>query len=154
MENNYYCYILRSTNPNFKTCTYNGATVDLYKRLRQHNGLIGGGAKATAGKGLWEYYAVITGFETWNEALSCEWKIKHPTGTRLRPKKYSGIEGRINSLNIVLNLDTWTSNSQGLNSLKEYTLYLADDVKHIINVKNIKPNVKIKNISEINYIAI
>jgi structure-specific endonuclease subunit SLX1 len=147
--NNFYCYILRSTNPNFSSCTYNGSTTNLARRLRQHNGLIGGGAKATSGKGVWEYYAILTGFETWNEALSCEWKIKHPTGKKLRPKMYSGVEGRIQSLNLILNLNTWTSKSTGLESGREYTLHLADDVSHIVHNVNIKPNIKIKKIDEL-----
>lgn len=148
---NWYCYILRSLNPLYLNNTYNGSTNNLTRRLRQHNGQIGGGAKATHNKGLWEYYAVLTGFETHNEALSCEWKIKHPTGKKLRPKKFCGITGRIDSLNIVLSLDTWTSNSDGLSSGREYTLYLANDVFDIVKKDNIKNNIIIKKLDELNY---
>jgi structure-specific endonuclease subunit SLX1 len=145
----WYCYILRSTNPLYPSQTYNGSTNDLTRRLRQHNGQIGGGAKATCNKGPWEPYAVLTGFDTHNEALSCEWKIKHPTGKKLRPKKYSGITGRIDALNLVLSLDTWTSKSTGLNSGKEYILYLANDVFNIIKKDNIKNNVKVIDIAKL-----
>lgn len=147
----WYCYILRSVNSLYLNNTYNGSTNDLKRRLRQHNGFIGGGAKATHNKGPWEIYAVLTGFETHNEALSCEWKIKHPTGKKLRPKKYCGIHGRIDALNIILSLDTWTNNSIGLSSGKDYTLYLANDVIDIVKKNNIKSNVKIVNIDNLIY---
>lgn len=146
---NWYCYILRTNNPLYSNSTYNGSTNDLNRRLRQHNGQIGGGAKATCNKGQWEYYAILTGFETHNEALSCEWKIKHPTGKKLRPKKYSGINGRIDALNLVLSLDNWTNNSSGLSSGREYTLYLANDVFNIIKKDVIKNNVIIKSLDEL-----
>lgn len=145
----WYCYILRSINPFFDNQTYNGSTNNLVRRLRQHNEQIGGGAKATSNKGPWEYYAVLTGFSTHNEALSCEWKIKHPTGKKLRPKKYCGILGRIDALNIVLGLDKWTSKSEGLDSGKPYTLYLANDVIDIVKIPNIKNNVTIKSLDEL-----
>jgi predicted GIY-YIG superfamily endonuclease len=145
----WYCYILRTINPFFENYTYNGSTNDLKRRLRQHNGQIGGGAKATFNKGPWEYYAILTGFATHNEALSCEWKIKHPTGKKLRPKKYCGVFGRIDALNLVLSLDKWTSKSEGLDSGREYTLYLANDVCDIIKKENIKSNILIKSIDEI-----
>ena len=148
----WYCYILRSTNPLFSNLTYNGSTNNLIRRLRQHNGQIGGGAKATQDKGPWEYYAILTGFEDHNEALSCEWKIKHPTGKKLRPKKYCGVLGRIESLNIILSLDNWTSKSTGLISENEYILYLANDVFNIINKNNIKKNVIIKSMDDLDII--
>lgn len=148
----WYCYILRSTNPLFSNLTYNGSTNNLIRRLRQHNGQIGGGAKATHDKGPWEYYAILTGFEDHNEALSCEWKIKHPTGKKLRPKKYCGVLGRIESLNIILSLDNWTSKSTGLISENEYILYLANDVFNIINKNNIKKNVIIKSMDDLDII--
>jgi structure-specific endonuclease subunit SLX1 len=150
-KNSWYCYILRTINSFYENYTYNGSTNDLTRRLRQHNGQIGGGAKATANKGPWEYYAILTGFDTHNEALSCEWRIKHPTGKRLRPKKYCGVNGRIEALNLVLNLEKWTNNSTGLESGKKYTLYLANDIINIIKSNEIKENIIIKSIDELFY---
>lgn len=151
MTENWYCYILRTINPFYDNCTYNGSTNNLTRRLRQHNGQIGGGAKATSNKGPWEYYAILTGFENHNETLSCEWRIKHPTGKKLRPKKYCGILGRIESLNLVLNLEKWTNKSTGLESGKQYTLYLANDIFDIIKINNIKSNVIVKSIDDLVY---
>jgi predicted GIY-YIG superfamily endonuclease len=57
--------------------TYIGATLDLNRRLRQHNGEIVGGAKATAKKkGQWERVLAIHGFPDQRSALKFEWRWK------------------------------------------------------------------------------
>ena len=43
----YFCYILRSENQKYQNETYIGFTDDPIHRIRQHNGLIKGGAKFT-----------------------------------------------------------------------------------------------------------
>lgn len=149
MENKYYCYILKSNNPLYKNITYNGSTNNLKRRIRQHNEEIKGGAKATRGKGPWEFYAILEGFENKIEALCCEWRIKHPTNTR-RPKQYCGVIGRIKSLNLVLSLDKWTNNSIGLeNKNKIYKLYIQEEYKNIIEKDNIKNNIEIIDINNL-----
>jgi len=64
-----YVYLLVSTFG----CTYIGATVNLTRRLRQHNKEISGGAKATGikvAKGeLWIRAAHVSGFPDWQAAL-------------------------------------------------------------------------------------
>ena len=84
-----------------KTKTYIGYTNNPDKRLRQHNGEISGGAKSTRGN-KWEIMCLISGFENINSAMSLEYKLKHPNGTRRNISKYSGIQGKINTLNKVL----------------------------------------------------
>ena len=44
MDKNYFVYLLKSTNGS----TYIGATVNLDRRLRQHNGELVGGAISTS----------------------------------------------------------------------------------------------------------
>ena len=146
LTNKYYCYIIRSTNENFKNSTYNGSTNNLSRRLRQHNGEISGGAKATRSKGPWVYIAIWEGFHTHNEALSCEWRIKHPTNSRIRPSKYNGINGRINSLNLLINLDCWTKNSIGMGLMisNQYNLYIDKNLIELIDKNNKKSNLEIK----------
>ena len=57
--------------------TYIGATVDGDRRLRQHNGELVGGAKATHKRPLgWYRVCYVRGFSTWNAALSFEWHWK------------------------------------------------------------------------------
>ena len=55
--------------------TYIGATIDVNRRLRQHNKEIKGGAKYTK-HGQWTIIAYVSGFPTWKEALKFEWKWK------------------------------------------------------------------------------
>lgn len=147
----YYCYIIRSTNLNFINSTYNGSTNNLTRRLRQHNGEIVGGAKATKGKGHWVYIAIWEGFKTHKEALSCEWKIKHPTNARIRPSQFNGVGGRIKSLNLLTGLDCWTGKSSGMESGLEYILYLEPDLIELIDLDKKKTNLKIKKIYELVY---
>jgi structure-specific endonuclease subunit SLX1 len=71
-----FVYLLVSTTGN----TYVGATVDLDRRLRQHNKEIKGGAHATSmkvAKGeVWTRAAHVSGFPDWQAALQFEWRWK------------------------------------------------------------------------------
>ena len=73
-----YVYLLRSLDGRQ---TYVGATVDLTRRLRQHNGELVGGAKYTTSKGKdqWVRIGYVSGFPTWNAALQFEWRWKQLT---------------------------------------------------------------------------
>lgn len=97
------CYVLfNATN----AATYNGYTVDVRRRLRQHNGELAGGARATSrevARGVtWQLLCVVTSpvFDK-HTALSFEWHVKRPTGARRRPPAFSGPLGRLNSLRLV-----------------------------------------------------
>ena len=106
----WYCYILRNKLPQFQNNTYNGSTNNPPRRLRQHNEEIKGGARATHGKGGgWEFCAMLSGFPDHINALSCEWRMKCPSGKPgKRESKYQGVRGRISSLNEILPLHRWT----------------------------------------------
>jgi len=84
----WYCYLLVSDNK-----TYVGATINPDRRLRQHNGEISGGAKATRGH-VWERKALVGPFENDHDALSFEWHWKRNS------KKYKGaaLERRMKAL--------------------------------------------------------
>jgi predicted GIY-YIG superfamily endonuclease len=152
----YFCYILRNTDDKYKKLTYNGYTTDPFNRLRCHNGEICGGAKYTHNKGIWEIYVLLTGFKDNHNALSCEWRIKHPTNSRIRPKKYCGIEGRVKSLNEILLLNKWTSKCQYENNKCNYTLYIVEDMAKYIDESIIPANIKIIKVPKIdeNYVKI
>jgi len=106
---NQYVYILREKNGRK---TYVGYTIDLKRRLRQHNGEIKGGAKSTAGRN-WEFAGYFTGFPDPKSALQCEWKIKHPS-----KKIGNGMKGRLNSLKEIFYLDKLTANSMPVKDLQ------------------------------------
>lgn len=69
MDKTYYVYLLQNISNNR---TYLGVTNNLKKCIRQHNGILRGGARYTrAFNGCWEYYLTI-GNLTKCEALSIE----------------------------------------------------------------------------------
>ena len=58
--------------------TYIGATMNIDKRLQQHNGILRGGARATSKRpGQWHRICYVKGFPHWKLALSFEWHWKH-----------------------------------------------------------------------------
>jgi len=60
--------------------TYVGATVDLDRRLRQHNKEIKGGAHATGARtNEWRRICYATGFPDWSSTLQFEWRLKQLT---------------------------------------------------------------------------
>jgi predicted GIY-YIG superfamily endonuclease len=137
------CYIIANNGNK----TYNGYTNNFPRRLRQHNGELVGGAKATSVcRGEWKPIAIITGFADNHEALSCEWRIKHPTNERRRPAKYNGLHGRIKSLNIILRLLFWTSKGTGISSGKPYVCYVREDLRRLLDETDLPKNVKIRTL--------
>lgn len=88
-------------------CTYAGVSPDPFRRLRQHNGEIVGGAKYTTSKGPgWTHVCIITGFKTKIQVLQFEWAVKHEP-----PRGAGGFTNRIKKLFSVCNKDKWTSNA-------------------------------------------
>jgi predicted GIY-YIG superfamily endonuclease len=101
-------YLLESSDGT----TYVGATVDLERRLRQHNKEIKGGAHATGvkvAKGQnWRRVLYVSGFPDWSAALQFEWRFKQLS--RKRPEK-KPLERRIAALDQLLSLEKSTSNA-------------------------------------------
>jgi predicted GIY-YIG superfamily endonuclease len=74
----YHCYCLRSFDPKWPNKTYVGYTTNPYRRLRQHNGLVKGGAwKTKRGGRPWEFACIVQGFSTNIVALQFEWAWQH-----------------------------------------------------------------------------
>ena len=85
--------------------TYVGATVDLDHRLRQHNGEIKGGAKATSVcPGGWTRVAHIEGFADAAAALQFEWRWKQ-ISRKITDKKMRPLERRVLALQELLSLE-------------------------------------------------
>lgn len=146
----WYCYILRCIDEGKRNLTYNGSTNNIYKRLRQHNGQISGGAKATNGK-QWEVYSIIIGCVDHSHNLSLEWAIKHIEGSgkkHVRPAKYCGVAGRIKGLSRVLLLDKWTQQCTIENKTCNYTLYIVEEMLQYLDLDEIPDNIDIYTISK------
>ena len=126
---NWICYILKNTVDKYKNLTYNGATVNITRRLRQHNGEITGGAKFTRGRGNWEVYCIISGFKTKVAALQAEWRIKRVEGRR-RPRKYSGPNGRIDGVNKIFQLKQFTKNCVNCIADQHLSIFIMDEYSH------------------------
>ena len=76
-------YLLKSDNK-----SYIGYTNDFFKRWKQHNCILKGGAKYTTrnNKHPWEPICIIDGFICKKEAMRCEWKLKRARGYLNRVK--------------------------------------------------------------------
>ncbi len=97
--------------------TYVGATMDLNRRLRQHNKEIVGGARATGSKvargETWRRHCYVSGFPDWAAALQFEWRWKQisrkiqsvaPRSSRMPP-----VERRMLALDELLAMERPTS---------------------------------------------
>ena len=106
----FFVYFIESTNGS----TYIGATVNLDKRIRQHNKDIKGGATATSIKvnqgEAWTYVCYVENFPNWNEALKFEWRWKQ-ISRQIQKKnpKQNPREKRLEALDLLLKLDKPTS---------------------------------------------
>jgi structure-specific endonuclease subunit SLX1 len=101
-SNKFYCYMLYTDG-----ATYIGATVDVDRRLRQHNKEIKGGARRTGikvGQGLaWARSCYVT-LPDWRSALQFEWRWKQLGRTRFTHIK-NPIDRRLHSLHYLLSLE-------------------------------------------------
>ena len=118
----YLVYILKSDN-----YSYVGMTNDFFRRWRQHNKEIKGGAKCTSRRDVWYPICIIDGFQTMNEAMQCEWSLKH-----YMKKKFKGPRGRILRLTKLLERGIWTSKSPLIHG-QDLTIYIDDDYKQLLS---------------------
>lgn len=72
----WWVYVLISEKNSSKGHTYVGSTTDTSRRLRQHNGLIKGGAKSTAHKRPWVIGKIYGPYISRSEAFKAEIKLK------------------------------------------------------------------------------
>lgn len=105
-----YVYFIYSTNGS----TYIGATINIEKRIRQHNKIIKGGALATSIKvnngEIWKYYCYVENFPSWNEALKFEWRWKHLSRQiQKNDQNINPTEKRLKALEQLLKLERSTS---------------------------------------------
>jgi structure-specific endonuclease subunit SLX1 len=106
----FFVYLLESSS---KRATYVGATVNLERRLRQHNKELAGGAHATGAKvargETWHRTCHVTGFPTWQAALQFEWRFKQLTRREPSSAKQTPLERRQAALQKLLSFPQSTS---------------------------------------------
>jgi predicted GIY-YIG superfamily endonuclease len=102
-DSSYLVYLLHSTlNPRR---TYIGCTNNMVRRLRQHNGELVGGARATHNGRPWRVAITVTGFHDQRQALQFEWAWKHMRHGG------SGVDQRRTHLVRLMAKERWTSNA-------------------------------------------
>jgi structure-specific endonuclease subunit SLX1 len=130
-----YVYLLLAT-PN-RNATYVGATVDLERRLRQHNKEIKGGAVATTTRVIkgdtWIRAAYVQGFPDWQAALQFEWRWKQLS--RKLPTKMDPLTKRMMALKELLNLERPTTKAKAYSewSSNPEIIFGDDTAKEIYN---------------------
>lgn len=131
------CYCLVSETGK----TYVGFSTNVDRRLRQHNGELQGGAKATKG-GSWKRILTVTGFPTQQAALQFEWKWKHLS----RTSKGSAVERRCQALGVLLNSEQSTSNAVPFSMYETPLMILLDDpsVGPLLRDKEIRYGIQIE----------
>jgi len=77
LESNICCYLL--TEGDRGRLSYRGYTIDLVHRLRQHQGILAGGARYTKRFRQCRVLVYISGFTTKRSAQSFEWHTKRKT---------------------------------------------------------------------------
>lgn len=139
-ENEFYkVYVLYHI---YSNKTYVGSTNNLNRRIRQHNGILKGGAKYTTNSIInnlepeWKYLYYIKGFPDHQNALQAEWKLKNLQKKQIK----KGVEGRLKSLIEFSKLDFWTSNSIYNNSEFEYNVYINENYKYFFENKKLNNN--------------
>jgi len=138
MNNNcpYVVYVLRSLSSTHSRKTYVGCTKDRFRRLRQHNGEIQGGAKRTIVGRPWEMVCYFHGFPDKRTAYQLEYAIHHSgmkkttVRTRkgnLRKKEYldhryrgGGMTKRLELITLALQKPSFT-----LDAIPTYQLHLT-----------------------------
>jgi len=102
-----FVYLLESTDH----ATYIGSTVNLDRRLRQHNKEIKGGAHATGAKvakgETWRRVCYVKGFPDWSASLQFEWRWKQLS--RKLPAKMFPLDRRLQALKELLSLERPTT---------------------------------------------
>jgi predicted GIY-YIG superfamily endonuclease len=115
----YACYCLVNQTGR----TYVGFSTNVDRRLRQHNGELAGGARATHGSS-WKRICTIAGFPTQQSALQFEWKWKHCTR---KARGNSAVERRCEALFTLLNLEQSTSKAVPFSTYEGPLLILSED---------------------------
>ena len=113
--------------------TYVGATVNLDRRLRQHNKELVGGACATGKKvaqgQIWTRYCYISGFPDWQSTLQFEWRWKHISRKLKLSLSEKPVERRMKALDILLALEQSTSKAMPFKNWETPPIIHIEEIK-------------------------
>jgi hypothetical protein len=112
-------------------------TNDFFRRFRQHNKEIKGGAKYTSKRTDWYPICIIDGFDTMVEAMQCEWRVKKSGLLR-------GPDGRVKHLSNMLKKEKWTSKSPVIKE-QNLTIYIDDAFKPYLTTSS-SNDIKVKEL--------
>jgi structure-specific endonuclease subunit SLX1 len=122
----YFVYLLLCSNGS----TYVGATVDLDRRLRQHNKEIKGGAVATTLKvnrgETWIRACHVEGFPDWQAALQFEWRWKQISRKICTPQ-INPLQKRMIALQQLLKLERSTSKAKAFSEWESPPKVVLED---------------------------
>ena len=121
----FFVYLLLSSD----NSTYVGATVDLDRRLRQHNKEIKGGAFQTGSKvengEVWIRACHVEGFPDWQSALQFEWRWKQ-LSRKISSSMYP-LKRRMLALKQLLALDRPTTKAKAYSEWSEPPKVVLED---------------------------
>ena len=121
----FFVYLLLSSD----NATYVGATVDLERRLRQHNKEIKGGAFQTGSKvekgEVWIRACHVEGFPDWQAALQFEWRWKQIS--RKITSSMHPLKRRMMALKQLLELDRPTTKAKAYSEWSEQPKVVLED---------------------------
>jgi structure-specific endonuclease subunit SLX1 len=121
----FFVYLLLSSD----NSTYIGATVDLERRLRQHNNEIKGGAFQTGSKvengEVWIRACHVEGFPDWQAALQFEWRWKQ-LSRKISSSMYP-LKRRMMALKQLLALDRPTTKAKAYSEWSEPPKVVLED---------------------------
>lgn len=121
--------------------TYVGYTVDPERRIRQHNGLLAGGARFTTRHASktndpnhWRFLITVHSPELVHRtALSLEWSLKYPNNKR--PASFRTPEARIKALPLVFQNPKFSSMKFQVHARSDEHLFLLKT--SLANIENV-----------------
>lgn len=122
-----FVYLLMSSNG----ATYIGATIDLNRRLDQHNKLLKGGAKATGNRvengEMWVRMAHVKNFPDWKSALQFEWRWKQLSRKIYTNSRQNPLKRRVKALKLLLSLESSTTKAKPFCEWENLPEVVSDD---------------------------
>jgi hypothetical protein len=93
---------------------------------------------------------MLSGFPDHINALSCEWRMKCPSGRPgKREGKYQGVKGRVSSLNEILPLERWTGKCIVDNMDFKLKLHILRDVVGYLDMNKVPENITVEIVDTI-----